>query len=63
MIDLEGKSAIGNFPKGSLTSEEENLLPITLSLIALRNAWRREYSRRFDEFVKAGGKPVTVTGP
>jgi hypothetical protein len=34
-----------------------------LSFIAVRDAWRREYSRRFEEFVKLGGKPGTVTGP
>ena len=50
-------------PKGFLTREEEDIPPTPLSFIVVRDAWRREYVRRFDEFVKAGGKPVTVTAP
>jgi hypothetical protein len=50
-------------PVGSLTAEEEGLPPAELSFATVRDAWRREYARRFDAFVKAGGAPVTVTGP
>ena len=50
-------------PKGFLTTEEEDFPPVPLSLDAVRDAWRREYARRLAEFVKAGGKPSTVTAP
>jgi hypothetical protein len=56
------RGAMPEAPKGFLTPEE-SLAPVPLSFIAVRDAWRREYSRRFEEFVKLGGKPGTVTGP
>jgi hypothetical protein len=57
------RSAMPEAPKGFLTSEEESLPPMPLSFIAVRDTWRREYSRRFEEFVKLGRKPAAVTGP
>ena len=50
-------------PKGFLTREEEDIPPAPLSFIVVRDAWQREYGRRFAAFVKGGGKPVTVTAP
>ena len=50
-------------PKGFLTSEEEEIPPVPLSFIVVRDVWQREYGRRFAEFLKAGGEPVTVRAP
>ncbi len=50
-------------PKGFLAREEEDLAPVPLSFVVVRDALRREYARRLAAFVKAGGKPVTVAAP
>ena len=49
--------------KGTLTPEEKSLPPVPLSFVAVRDSWRREYARRFYDFVQAGGKPVTIAAP
>lgn len=50
-------------PKGFLTPEEQALAPVPLSFEAVRNAWRREYARRFAIFMRKGGKPITMKAP
>jgi len=57
------RSEMPKVPEGFLTREEEDLAPMPLSFDVVLDAWRREYARRFAAFVKAGGKPVTVTAP
>jgi hypothetical protein len=47
-------------PKGFLSAEEGAIPPDLLSFSSLLDAWRREYARRFAEFVKGRGKPAIV---
>ena len=53
----EAADLVNDLPLSFKTPKEQEYLEF------LRDAWRREYARRFAAFVKAGENPVTVTAP
>lgn len=57
------RSEMPKAPKGFLTLQEEGFGAAPMSLAVVRGAWRNEYARRFADFRKSGGKPVSLTAP
>jgi len=47
-------------PEGFLTETERNQKPEPLSFDLVRKAFVHEYTRRFSEFIKTGGKPLKI---
>lgn len=49
--------------EGAVLELEKRDRPVPLSFRLVLEAYRHEYRRRFEEFVKAGGKPTPVAAP
>ncbi|NWK57296.1 discoidin domain-containing protein [Verrucomicrobiaceae bacterium N1E253] len=50
-------------PEGFLTEEERQTKPQPLSFATVKSAYQHEYQRRYQQYLKGGGKPWPIEAP